>query len=62
MGRTVGLVGNGASDLCAAREADTVYARDHLQRLCRVEGIAHTVWQGFADIEPQLLTLGGQDG
>ncbi len=54
-GRKVGLIGNGASDLCAAREVDVVFARDHLARLCRKERIPFYPWDHFRDIDLDLL-------
>ena len=54
-GRKVVLIGNGASDLCAAREADRIYARDHLARLCAEEGIPFIPWQTFREIDLDSL-------
>lgn len=53
-GFRVASVGNGASDLCAAREADLVFARDTLLRYCREEGIAHTAWTELDDVTEGL--------
>lgn len=44
------LVGDGRSDLCIARSADYVFAKDSLQRYCQVEGIAHTPFESFSDV------------
>ena len=49
-GRRVVMVGNGASDLCGARRADLVFARDGLVDHCRREGIAHTPFDRFDEI------------
>jgi 2-hydroxy-3-keto-5-methylthiopentenyl-1-phosphate phosphatase len=38
-GDTVWVFGDGASDLCPAREADVVFARGHLADLCAAEGL-----------------------
>jgi len=38
-GDTVWVFGDGASDLCPAREADLVFARGHLAELCAAEGL-----------------------
>jgi 2-hydroxy-3-keto-5-methylthiopentenyl-1-phosphate phosphatase len=46
-GQRVVMVGNGASDLCAAREADLVFARDILAVLCAAEGIPFLAWEDF---------------
>jgi 2-hydroxy-3-keto-5-methylthiopentenyl-1-phosphate phosphatase len=39
-GDVVWVFGDGASDLCPAREADLVFARGHLAELCAAEGLA----------------------
>jgi 2-hydroxy-3-keto-5-methylthiopentenyl-1-phosphate phosphatase len=52
----VALVGNGASDLCAARVADLVLARDTLAALCRAEGIPHVAWRDLAEVRAALGT------
>ncbi len=49
-GARVVMVGNGASDLCAAREADLVFARDTLASLCDTHGVDYIPWQGFAEV------------
>ena len=46
----VALIGNGASDLCAAEQADMVFARDSLKRGCDRRGIAYTEWTTASDI------------
>ena len=56
-GHRVAVVGNGVSDLCAAREADLVLARDSLTEHCRREGIAFHPWQGFNDVVDLLGAL-----
>ncbi len=50
----VAMVGNGASDLCAAREADLVLARDHLAAHCERLQIEHVVWRDLGDVERAL--------
>ena len=50
----VALVGNGASDLCAARLADVVLARDSLASHCRKRGISYVPWTDFADVRAAL--------
>ncbi len=56
--RLVLLVGDGASDFCAAGEADYVFAKHRLIEHCRHAGIPHTSIVGFADaigLLPALL-------
>jgi 2,3-diketo-5-methylthio-1-phosphopentane phosphatase len=56
--RRVLLVGDGASDFCAAGEADYVFAKHRLIEHCRHAGIPHTSIVGFADaigLLPALL-------
>jgi len=43
-------VGDGLSDRCAARVADTVIARGELLAWCRQEGIAAHAFEGFAEV------------
>ena len=38
-GDVVWVFGDGASDLCPAREADLIFARGHLAELCATEGL-----------------------
>jgi 2-hydroxy-3-keto-5-methylthiopentenyl-1-phosphate phosphatase len=49
-GQRVAMVGNGASDLCAAREADLVFARDTLAQLCAAEGLPFVAWEAFEEV------------
>lgn len=52
------LVGDGASDFCAAGEADHVFAKHRLIEHCRHAGIPHEPIVGFADaigLLPALL-------
>jgi 2-hydroxy-3-keto-5-methylthiopentenyl-1-phosphate phosphatase len=49
-GQRVVMVGNGASDLCAARLADLVFARDTLATLCDAEALPYLSWDGFPDV------------
>lgn len=53
-GHRVALVGNGASDLCGARHADLVLARDSLAHHCRRESIAHVEWSTFEHVRERL--------
>jgi 2-hydroxy-3-keto-5-methylthiopentenyl-1-phosphate phosphatase len=53
------LIGDGASDFCAAGEADYVFAKHRLIEHCRHAAIPHTSIVGFADaigLLPSLLT------
>ena len=45
------LIGNGASDLCAAKEADVVFARDSLLAGCEKQNIPFHPWSTARDIE-----------
>lgn len=61
--RRVLLIGDGASDFCAASEADYVFAKHRLIEHCRQADIPHTSIVGFVDaigLLPRLLdgTLG----
>lgn len=58
-GRRVAIVGNGASDLCGARVADLVVARDGLARHCDAEGIAYRPWATFDDVAAALRAACG---
>ena len=54
LGRRVAVVGNGSSDLCGARLADLVLARDILLEHCEREGIACVAWDSFEDVRAAL--------
>ncbi len=45
-GETVLVFGDGASDVCPAREADLTFARDHLAERCAAEGLP---WRPLPD-------------
>ncbi|HEX6612428.1 MAG TPA: MtnX-like HAD-IB family phosphatase [Rhodanobacteraceae bacterium] len=51
------LVGDGASDFCAAGEADFVFAKHRLIEHCRHAGIPHVSIVGFADAIGSLPAL-----
>ena len=51
------LVGDGASDFCAAGEADYVFAKHRLIEHCRHAAIPHASIIGFADATELLPTL-----
>lgn len=44
------LVGDGLSDRCGARAADTVLARGDLQSWCERERMPHVTFENFADV------------
>jgi 2,3-diketo-5-methylthio-1-phosphopentane phosphatase len=49
-GLTTVLVGDGRSDLCIARTAGYVFAKNSLRRFCEAEGIIHTPFESFRDV------------
>ena len=53
-GYRVAYVGNGTSDICPALEADLVFAKDDLERLCREHGRDHVPFRDFADVQRRL--------
>jgi 2-hydroxy-3-keto-5-methylthiopentenyl-1-phosphate phosphatase len=55
-GDAVVVFGDGVSDLCMAREAGLVFARDTLARLCVEEGIAFTPFDDFTGAREQVAT------
>jgi 2,3-diketo-5-methylthio-1-phosphopentane phosphatase len=53
------LIGDGASDFCAAREvADFVLAKDALLRQCRELALPHAAYQDFSDVQRLLFNPG----
>jgi 2,3-diketo-5-methylthio-1-phosphopentane phosphatase len=58
-GQRVAIVGNGASDLCGARAADLVIARDTLARHCDAEGIPYRPWTTFEHVAAALRAACG---
>jgi 2-hydroxy-3-keto-5-methylthiopentenyl-1-phosphate phosphatase len=44
------LIGDGASDFCAATAADLVFAKDELLTHCRERGIPHEAFGDFGDV------------
>ena len=59
--RLIVYVGDGRNDLCPARKADVVFARDVLKELCVQEGIPHIEFSNFTDVlvEIDKLRVGG---
>ncbi len=49
-GHEVVYFGNGFSDICPALEADKVFAKGHLARLCREEDREFTPFDDFGDV------------
>jgi 2-hydroxy-3-keto-5-methylthiopentenyl-1-phosphate phosphatase len=50
------LVGDGASDVCAAREAaDFVFAKGSLLEYCRENNLPHAAYQNFGDVTRLLI-------
>lgn len=57
-GTTAVLVGDGASDFCAAREAaEFVFAKDALLAHCREFSLEHAAYEDFSDVRRLLGTL-----
>lgn len=54
-GQRVAVVGDGASDLCAARLADRVLARGSLADHCRREDIPFRAWDTLEEVAAWLL-------
>lgn len=54
-GHRVAYVGDGHSDLCPAIEADLLFAKDELARLCDQEEIAFVPFDRFADVQRSLV-------
>ncbi len=53
-GYRIAYVGDGHSDLCPAIEADIVFAKDNLARLCREEDIEFIPFERFSDVQREL--------
>ena len=50
-GYEVAYVGNGISDICPALEADLVFAKADLERLCREHDRAYVRFRDFSDVQ-----------
>ena len=48
--RRVLYVGDGYSDMCAARHADVRFAKGHLAEYCREQGLAYHPFTSFAGV------------
>ena len=53
------LIGDGASDFCAAGAVQMVWAKDALLRHCRERGLPHRPFSRFSDCLELLLSAGG---
>jgi len=53
-GYRMAYVGDGPSDLCPAIEADLVFAKEELARLCDEEAIPYVRFERFADVQRAL--------
>ncbi len=53
-GETVLVFGDGASDVCPAREADLTFARDHLAERCAAEGLPWRPLPDFTQVWDQV--------
>ena len=56
-GNNVVYIGDGLSDLEAARQADYVFARDHLWRLLNTKAVACSAFADFYDLLSQVRLL-----
>jgi 2-hydroxy-3-keto-5-methylthiopentenyl-1-phosphate phosphatase len=48
--RRVFYLGDGHSDMCAARFADVIFAKEHLLEFCREQGIAHLPFETLGEV------------
>lgn len=55
--RTV-FIGDGYSDICAAREVDLLFAKKDLEEYCLAENISYNSYGSFFDIAEKLTQLG----
>ena len=53
-GYRVAYVGNGISDICPALEADLVFAKQDMERLCVKHEREHVPYRDFADVQRRL--------
>jgi 2,3-diketo-5-methylthio-1-phosphopentane phosphatase len=57
MGREVLFVGDGATDYCAAQQADYLMARDRLAHYCGRDGVAFKPFEDFRDVLREVKGL-----
>lgn len=57
------FIGDGVSDLAAAREADVLFARRglRLEEYCRDHGIDYTPFDTFSDIKKEIEAISRED-
>jgi 2,3-diketo-5-methylthio-1-phosphopentane phosphatase len=57
------FIGDGVSDLAAAREADVLFARKGLalEEYCKENGIAYIPYETFADVEREVRSIMDED-
>lgn len=57
------FIGDGVSDLAAAREADVLFARRglRLEEYCRENGITYTPFDTFSDIKKEIEAISRED-
>ncbi len=56
-GYYVVYIGDGYSDLCVAKHADEVFAKDVLEKYCRENGIPHIPFKNFGDIIEKIKAI-----
>ena len=57
-GARVVFVGDGLSDVCAAGEADIVFAKKDLEQYCQAENIDYNKYSDFFEVAERILELG----
>jgi 2-hydroxy-3-keto-5-methylthiopentenyl-1-phosphate phosphatase len=57
-GTRVVFVGDGLSDVCAAGEADIVFAKKDLEQYCETENISYYKYSDFFEVAERLFELG----
>jgi len=57
-GAKVVFVGDGLSDVCAAEEADILFAKKDLEQYCQTENIGYYKYSDFFEVAERILELG----